>query len=281
MKRIIRALGSLVLLSGLLISSAAFAKKDLVKIAAEIEAEGMMLYRLEKASWHGTDLFLEKYPYRDNVGGYFSYLDQDTPKCIFVAKTADPQVIGTIIFNKDFDLQQAKVIMTGRALSPVEKDIFELRKAALAAMKTEAFKMSYFKNTNPNVIPVIRGKERKVYILTGPTNPGVVIFGNDYLLDFDAKNGLKSAKPLHKNIIPVEFEKDGGATISVHNHSPETGDFMTATDICTLMLYADVAGWKQHYVVSKKYFNIWDVKKQRLLITTKDVIKKINESGKQ
>lgn len=281
MKRIIRALGSLVLLSGLLISSAAFAKKDLVKIAAEIEAEGMMLYRLEKASWHGTDLFLEKYPYRDNVGGYFSYMDQDTPKCIFVAKTSDPQVIGTIIFNKDFDLEQAKVIMTGRALTPIEQDIFELRKAAFDAMKTEAFKMSYFKNTNPNIIPVVRGKDRKVYILTGPTNEGVIILGNDYLLDFDAKNKLKSAKQLHKNLIPLEYEKGTEGAVSIHNHSPETGDFITATDICTLMLYSDIAGWKQHYTISKKYCSIWDVKKQTLIIITTDAMKKILKGGEK
>lgn len=281
MKKIISAFRGFVLLSCLFNSSGTFAKKDLLKIAAEIEAEGKMLYRLEKASWHGTDLFMEKYPYRDNIGGYFSYVDNDTPKCIFVSKASNPQVIGTVIFNKDFDLQQANVILSGRALSPVEQDIFDLRKAALDAMKTEAFKMSYFKNTNPNVIPVVKGKERKVYILTGPTNSGVVIFGNDYLLDFDAKNVLKSAKQLHKNIIPVEFEKDAGATISMHNHSPETGDFMTATDICTLMLYANITGWKQHYVISKKYFNIWDIEKQMLLITTKDVIRKINEAGKK
>lgn len=281
MKRIISAFGSPVLLICLLLSTPTFAKKDLTKIAAEIEAEGKMLYRLEKASWYGTDLFLEKYPYRDNIGGYFSYIDQDTTKCIFVSKTTDPQVIGTIIFNKDVDLQQAKVIMTGRALSPMEEDILELRKATFHAIETEAFKMSYFKNTNPNIIPVVRGKDRKVYILTGPANPGVVIFGNDYLLNFDAKNTLKSARQLHKNIIPVEYEKETEGATSIHNHSDETGDFITATDICTLMLYADLAGWKQHYVISKKYCSIWDVKQQTLLIITTDAMKKILKGGEK
>ncbi|MBL7705068.1 MAG: hypothetical protein JNM21_05905 [Taibaiella sp.] len=275
MKRIISAFRSLVLLTCLLLSSGTFAKKDLVKIAVEIEAEGKMLYCLEQASWHGTDLFMEKYTYSDNIGGYFSYIDQDTPKCIFISKTSIPEVIGTIIFNKDFDLQQAKVIMSGRALTSTEQDIFELRKAAIHAIETEAFEMHYFNNTNPNIIPVIQGKERKVYILTGPKNPGVVIFGNDYLLNFDEKNVFKSAKQLHQNIIPVEYEEGVVTTISAHNHNPETGDFMTATDICTLMLYGDIAGWKQHYVISKKYFNIWNVENRKLLILPKEMMNKI------
>lgn len=264
-----------------LMNSPVVAKDDLLKIAATIEAEGKMLYRLEKASWHGTDLFMEKYAYPDNIGGYFSYIQNDTPKCVFVSKTTVPQVIGTIIFTNDFDLDQAKVIMSGRDLSPAEQDIFALRKAAINAIATDAFQMKFFENTNPNVIPVIRGTKREVYILTGPKNPGKVLFGNDYLLDFDAKNNLKSAKPLHKNLIPIEYNSEAETEVSIHSHTASTGNFITATDICTLMLYAEIAGWKQHYVVTDKYFNIWDVKNQKLVITTKKAMEKILKSTNQ
>jgi hypothetical protein len=44
---------------------------------------------------------------------------------------------------------------------------------------------------------------------------------------------------------------------AMHSHLPESGDFSTATDICTLMLYAQITKWKQHIVVSKKiYFHL-------------------------
>ena len=43
---------------------------------------------------------------------------------------------------------------------------------------------------------------------------------------------------------------------TIHNHQEETGDFITATDICTLMLYEKFAKWKNHIVVSKKYMSI-------------------------
>ena len=61
----------------------------------------------------------------------------------------------------------------------------------------------------------------------------------------------------------------------MHNHLPETGDFITPTDICTLMLYEKFAGWKNHIVVSKKYMSIWNCKADELFIMTTDAMKKI------
>jgi len=46
---------------------------------------------------------------------------------------------------------------------------------------------------------------KKVYVLTGPQQNGVVIFGNDYLLTFDKNNKLTLKKQLHRNIISIKF----------------------------------------------------------------------------
>ena len=144
-----------------------------------------------------------------------------------------------------------------------------------------------YKNTNLNLIPLINGNEKKVYVLTGPQNIGVVIFGNDYLLTFDTNNKLLNKKQLHMNIIPVYYggkeEKDKTSVGAVHMHLQATGQFMTATDICTLMLYEKFAKWEQHMVVSEKYMNIWNCKTDQLTVIPKDVIDKINkdqEKGK-
>ncbi len=51
--------------------------------AKPIVEEGKRLYRSEMASWYGTDLFLEKYDTHENIGGYFSYTENDISKCIF------------------------------------------------------------------------------------------------------------------------------------------------------------------------------------------------------
>jgi len=67
----------------------------------------------------------------------------------------------------------------------------------------------------------------------------------------------------------------------MHSHLPETGDFITATDICTLMLYEKFTTWKTHYVISKNYVSIWDCKKDDLVILTMQAWKRIIDDQKQ
>jgi hypothetical protein len=47
----------------------------------------------------------------------------------------------------------------------------------------------------------------------------------------------------------------------MHSHLPETGDFITPTDICTLMPYEKFANWKTHNVVSKNT-SVYGIAKQ-------------------
>jgi hypothetical protein len=135
-----------------------------------------------------------------------------------------------------------------------------------------------YKNTNLNLIPIIHKGQRKVYVLTGPTEAGVVIFGNDYLLTFNKKNQLTSKKALHRNIISVDYAEEpvpgAEAVATMHTHARETGDFITATDICTLMLYSKFANWKQHMVVSEKYVSIWNCETNKLITISKALFEK-------
>ena len=254
--------------------------------AQPIVAEGKLMYRSEMASWYGTDLFLENYKAQENIGGYFSYTDKGISKCIFFSKGEKPTVIGTISFDSTYNTKTAEVNLAKRDFSKTENDLYEIRILALNEINADTLFKSY-KNTNLNLIPLINGNEKKVYVLTGPQNSGVVIFGNDYLLTFDTNNKLLNKKQLHMNIIPVYYggkeEKDKTSVGAVHMHLPATGQFMTATDICTLMLYEKFAKWEQHMVVSEKYMNIWNCKTDQLTVIPKDVIDKINkdqEKGK-
>lgn len=237
--------------------------------AQSIVAEGKLLYRLEMASWHGTDLFLENYPTRENIGGYFSYIENEIPTCIFFSKSSDPKVIGTILFDSIYNLKTAKIDLAERNFSEYENSLYTIRKTALAEINSDdLFKL--YKNTKFNLIPLRNETQKKVYVLTGPQEADVVIFGNDYLLTFDHGNKLISKKQLHRNIIPIPIgqKEYKGKEIegAMHTHLPETGDFITATDICTLMLYSKFANWKTYNVVSRKYLNIWDCKKEILTV---------------
>lgn len=257
-----------------------FSQKTPTEKAQPIVEEGKRLYQSEITSWYGTDLFLENYKGKERPEGYFSYLEKEGSKCVFYLGSDQPKVIGTISFDKNVSPQTAKVDFTTRDFTKQEADLYTIRKAALDAILTDSLFKSY-NDMNLNLVPLIQKKEKKVYVLTGPTQNGVVVFGNDYLLTFNKKNKLLTKKQLHANIIPIEYDKKDpeNASATIHTHLPETGDFITATDICTLMLYEKFAGWKQHMVVSKNYINIWDCATNGLVVMPKETFEKIENTS--
>ena len=264
------------------VSLSAVAQTDLQTRIKTVVDEGKRLYRSEMASWYGTDLFLGNYKSRANVGGYFSYTTkEEVSKCIFFSKAEKPRVIGTISFDKTFNPELAKIDLNEREFTTMENDLYAIRKITLTIINTDTLFKKY-SNTDLNLIPIVYNNEKKVYVLTGPKQGGAVIIGNDYLLSFDSNNQLTGKKALHKNIIPVPYagkQSDGTEIVStLHSHLPETGDIITSTDICTLMLYEKYAKWKTHKVVSQKYLSTWDCAKDELTVMTMEEVEKMKKN---
>lgn len=263
----------------LLISFATHAQTDTQKISDSIVREGKKLYRSEMASWYGTDIVVEKFKDKtEMLQGYFSYDDGNLTKCIFYSK--EEKVVAAISFDSTFNIKTAKTDDTQRDFTPREKEIYTIRKMVLKLARKDTLFKSY-QNTNYNFIPIVDNGEKKVYILTGPKSSGVVIFGNDYLITFDSQNNIVTKKQLHKNILPFEYsnKKDEEQFGGVHTHLPETGDFITATDICTLMLYGKFANWKQHIVVGKNYVSLWSCQSNTLGIMSREAWEKIGKEN--
>lgn len=262
----------------LLTALTAAGQSNPTEAAQPIVEEGKMLYRSEMASWYGTDLFLAAHKTQDDIGGYVSYSTGDFSKCVFYSRDEPPHIIGTITFDSTYNTKTASADLRERTLTDLEMDLYELRKNALHEINSDTL-FKHYSNTNLNVIPLIYKNEKKVYVLTGPEITGVLIFGNDYLLTFDSRNKLLGKKMLHKNIIPVKYGKqeEGEPISAVHLHRPETGDFMTSTDICTIMLYEKMTTWKSCHVISEKYLNIWDCEKNQLTVITREALDKIDE----
>lgn len=257
----------------------AFGKKNFEKQNKEILEEGIKLYKSEKASWHGTDIFMERYKDKEKIGGYFSYVEDNTAKCVFFSRGEQPKVLGTVAFDSAYNVYTADVDLKERAFTALEASIYTLRQSAMEVLMNdkEGFFRSY-KNTNYNIIPLIHNNEKKVYIITGSTQNGVTFLGNDYLLTFDQNNTLKAKKRLHQSLIPFEYGKeDAEIKEAMHSHLPETGPLFTPTDICTLMLYAPFVGWKQHVVVTKDYITIWNAAPASIFTMTMDAWNKINK----
>lgn len=266
-----------ILFTGTVVSGA-FGQKN--KEEQAIVDEGKALYKTEMASWYGTDLFLEQFPgKRDKIGGYLSYSEGDRTQCIFFDRSETPQLLATISFDSTFAIATAQVDSVRTTLSETESSLYAIRQLALAEINSDTLFKSY-KNTNLNLIPLIWKGEKKVYVLTGPKVNGVVIFGNDYLLTFDKANKLTEKKCLHQNIIAVDYdesETDSKQVSAMHSHLPETGDLITVTDICTLMLYGKYAGWESHMVVGEKSVSIWSCESNSLAVISRDTLEKIEK----
>lgn len=247
---------------------------ELDRIAKEISDEGKLLYRLELAAWYGMDIFKESFKESERIGGYFSYLDSKTPKCLIFSKGENPRVIGVVSFGDIQIVETATIDFKERDFKNQEKELYAIRQKALDEIRQDTLFKDYT-NTSLNLIPLIEKEERKVYILTGPKNVGVVLFGNDYLINFDKQNNVTAKKQLHRNLIPIEFDEDKETPVTLHYHSSGTDNFITPTDVCTLLLYAKFAGWKRHIVASLNYASVWECDTEELKIYTKEEFQKI------
>lgn len=267
----------------LLIFSCLFNAQHLEKTAREINEEGIALYRSEMASWYGTDVFMANYKARENIGGYFSYIDDRVPKCIFFSKKN--KVLATIAFPANYNPDDAKLDITERDFTPMEKDYFTIRQKALERTKTDTI-FKHYENTSLNIVPIIRNNVRKTYVLTGHSISNVVVFGNDYLLTFTNKNEIKTVEKLHNSMIVqnINDEKTGKTVSGVHSHVIENWQAITPTDICTLMLYQKFTGWEGYTTVSKKFVSIWNANNKLVIMKTenfKNMAHRILEQNKE
>ena len=239
------------------------------KLSKEVNEEGIALYQSEMASWNGTDIFIEHYKNRDNIGGYFSYVDEGMPKCIFFSKSQ--KVIGTISFPASYDPKDAQIDLGERDFTLHENEYFTIRQNALKRMQNDTiFKL--YKDTNLNIVPLIRNKVKKVYVLTATSAGNTVIFGNDYLIAFDNKNQVKNVEKLHNSMIvqKINDEKTGHTITAMHSHVIENWQTITPTDICTLMLYQKFTGWESYTTISKKFISIWNSDNNLVIMKTED-----------
>lgn len=255
-------------------------EKELEKKASEIRDEGLLLYRSEKASWIGTDIFMEKYPGdKSQMHAYFSYIEGPLTKFIFYSK--DSKVIATITFDNIIVSNHAVPDFSVRDFTELEKAYYNLRQAAEKAISGDTL-FKYYEKTNLNLVCVIDDNRKDVYALTGTAESGLILFGNDYLLRFDKSYKNLSKEPLHRSLIPLHYpSKEPNTMGMVHTHLPEFSPFITPTDICTGMLYKDFSENKIYTTVSADYLSIWNCESMHLAIIPMKTVKKIVDSDEK
>lgn len=249
----------------------------------EIMVEAKKLYASELASWHGTDVFLARFPWkRKSIGGYTSYSDANSPICVFFDQSSSPRVLASVRFDSTFNVATATVDTTVREPTQLEASLFTIRQIAVAEYQVDPIFKSY-NGISPNFIPLIDESGKRVYVLSGPQQSGYVILGNDYMLTFADDDKLIEKKSLHRNLISLEDGRNSKKEIesTAHTHLPETGDYITPTDVCTLLLYSRYCTWKKHIVISRNIVSIFHATDRMLFLVDKNEWEKHNNQTKK
>ena len=254
------------------------------KRSKQILKEGKLLYRLERGSWYVTDDMLARFgSKKDSIGGYLSY-ETDTKQIntVFFSRFDQDEVLVRYTFDELPQVKAVSIDTTDNAATELERSLIKIRQDARdrAAFNEDGF-FSYYENTALNFIPVIQGKRRNVFVLTGPSISGVVLLGNDYKLTYNKRNEFKKKEQIHKSILQFPLKSDeSGNRLRQTIHSHIVTDYISSTDICTLLLYKQYVEWTSHTVVSKKKVSIFDLDEETLLVLDRKAWDKIQGGGK-
>ncbi len=251
------------------------------KETERILEEGKLLFRLEKGSWYGTDDMLVRFESKlDSVGGYLSYeTDSSRINTIFFSRFDSEKILIRYTFDSIPKVEPIKIDIRNSKASKLEKDLIRIRQDAKdRATSNEDEFFTFYENTALNFIPVIRGKERTVFVLTGPQVSDVVLIGNDYKLSYDKRNKLKKKSKFHNSILQYPYNSGDKENMMLETcHSHVITDYITSTDICTLLLYKNYVEWKKHIVMGNKKVSIFDMEKETLVTMKRKTWEKILE----
>ncbi|MBA3986709.1 MAG: hypothetical protein H0X63_09090 [Flavobacteriales bacterium] len=255
------------------------------KETEKILNEGKLLFRMEKGSWYGTDDMLARFETKkDSIGGYLSYETAENKiNTIFFSRFNSDEILIRYEFDSLPKPEPIKIDTLNKKATDLEKSLISIRQDARgkAYSGNDDKFFTFFENTSLNFIPVITEKERNVFILTGPQVSGIVLIGNDYKLTYNKKNEFVKKDKIHNSILQFQYKSEKGESpIETTFHSHVITDYISSTDICTLLLYKDFLEWKQHIVIGEKYVSIFNLENESLFtMKTKDW-KKINEGKK-
>lgn len=235
-----RKLSFLVLIS--LFSSVLFAQQNEMsetelKIKLDsVLAEGTLLYKYEKAAWISTDLAMENETVKNDYAGFFVYQEQGGIRVIILGEKTE-NCIAEYSFESDFSKPKS-VKTENRELSNQEKKLLEVRDKIKEGISDKKYEVTIPDGYSPNFILLPFAAKYKLYIIMGTSQRDVIPFGNDYLFIADQNGNIENWQKFHSRLIPgyTTFEGDK-VTELTHSHL-RTTPMITATDICTFMLYA-------------------------------------------
>ena len=197
--------------------------------------EGNLLYRYEKSTWLSTDLAHANPVIKSEMYSYITYEEEGEIRTVILDKT--PVCIAEYAFENDFD--KPKYAKTEkRELSGKEKALIGIRDKLLQNISNRKYEVIVPEGYNLNFILLPHADKYKFYVITGTSQDNVIPFGNDYIFFADKNGEIENWHKFHSRLIPGYIMEEGKKVAEVIHSHLKTTPLITATDICTFMLYA-------------------------------------------
>lgn len=100
---------------------------------------------------------------RDNIGGYFSYVDGVNAKCVFYSRQKGPKVIGTISFDRTYNVAAGIADLKERHFTEFENQLYQLREISMKEIASDTSLMLYEKFTGWKTHQVISRKYLNIW----------------------------------------------------------------------------------------------------------------------
>lgn len=240
------------------------------KFRAQLDSvlmEGNLLYFYEKATWVSYDQVARHPDLRNKFETYLTYQTGKSIKTIVLGHNWE-KCIAEYTFTSDYDTPDVTRVEE-RNLSVYEKKLIYIRERIINQLKDEKYDMKVPEGYNLNFTLIPFGKKYKMYVLTGTSQPNVIPFGNDYLFIADNYGNIEKWRKFHSELIPVtiNYETQSSAEL-IHNH-PASNPLISASDICTFMLYGPLYDLERLSVYSEGRYMEYNMETNEIRVKVK------------
>ncbi len=267
-----------------------FAQSDssnfLQPVSDSILKEGVEIYECAIASKVSSEFLIDKLSV-EGIFGFITYKKSNSIHTVFLkGDIKNPEVRYTFSYSSPFNPENRNLDGEPCLLSEYEVSLNKMKSKILKLAKK---RKSFFLNYSEIVLnPVFIQRENLtyVYLISSTNDDSFIPLGNDYLLVFNEKAKLISKKKIHQNLIEIpvgdsDTLKTDEALSSFHIHSELSSPFITATDVCTILLNMENSKLESHIVVSEEYVSFFFPLQKHLEIITKEEYEKMNKEEEQ
>ena len=245
----------------------------------EILENGIAMYELERTTIYAAQAMRDKGLSREGIYGHLSYRQGDTIKTIYFGpKKAGNTIRYTFEFPRPVELYNRRI--DGSPRPPTEREL-KLINIHYQVNKQVKKNRKFFRQNDSlglNLVMLEDVDRILAYLLPNAPAEEIMPLGHDYELIFTPKGKLKSRRACHNNFIPIPTKSSSPkGNAAMHRHEGDTCPYITASDICLLLLYRDFCTWQVHLVVSENYVSWFSMDDQKLQILPKEKFEELME----